>query len=406
MEEYLKLNLPFYLQKLKEMVSINSFTANKSGVNELGKLTGALFQKLGFSADYVPAVNKEFGDHLVLHRTPDSESREPAAEIGMVSHLDTVFPPEEEIQNDFRWRVDGWRIYGPGTVDIKGGTIMIYMILDAINKYYPQQMNNTKWTILLNAAEETMTRDFGDLCHNRLGDKTKACLVFEGGSIRNGSIQIATARKGRATFRVDVSGKSAHSGNNHAFGANAIVQLSEIIQRIAGFTDYDNHLTYNVGTISGGTVVNRVPHNASATIEMRAFSPEIFHQGVQQMFGLQEFPVLQSSDGFPCMINIELLDSTDPWPENPATDSLFNIWQDSGKKLGMEISQEQRGGLSDGNWLWQRFPTIDGLGPLGANAHCSERSADGSKDQEFVKADSFVPKALLNILGITTLLEN
>jgi glutamate carboxypeptidase len=49
-------------------------------------------------------------------------------------------------------------------------------------------------------------------------------------------------------------------------------------------------------------------------------------------------------------------------------------------------------------------PTIDGLGPAGGNAHCSERSLDGSKDQEYVRISSFVPKASLNSLAILKLL--
>jgi hypothetical protein len=55
--------------------------------------------------------------------------------------------------------------------------------------------------------------------------------------------------------------------------------------------------------------------------------------------------------------------------------------------------------------VWDRLPTIDGLGPEGDNAHMSERSNDGSKDQEYVLASSFVPKTLLNIAAIIKLVE-
>ena len=72
----------------------------------------------------------------------------------------------------------------------------------------------------------------------------------------------------------------------------------------------------------------------------------------------------------------------------------------------MDTIEEARGGLSDGNWTWQRFPTLDGLGPTGANPHCSERSPDGSKDQEYVLVPSFVPKALLNTTAILKLVGN
>jgi glutamate carboxypeptidase len=63
-----------------------------------------------------------------------------------------------------------------------------------------------------------------------------------------------------------------------------------------------------------------------------------------------------------------------------------------------------RGGLSDANYLCHLGPTLDGLGPSGANAHCSERSSDGRKVPEYVDLSSFVPKATLNLLAIERLL--
>ena len=81
-----------------------------------------------------------------------------------------------------------------------------------------------------------------------------------------------------------------------------------------------------------------------------------------------------------------------------------DVWAAAAAELGLKTTAAQsRGGLSDGNWLWDLLPTIDGLGPEGDNAHSSERSDDGSKDQEYVLASSFVPKALLNIAAIVRL---
>jgi glutamate carboxypeptidase len=42
---------------------------------------------------------------------------------------------------------------------------------------------------------------------------------------------------------------------------------------------------------------------------------------------------------------------------------------------------------------------------MGDNAHCSERAADGSKDQEYVQPSSFVPKAALNVRALLRLLR-
>lgn len=96
---------------------------------------------------------------------------------------------------------------------------------------------------------------------------------------------------------------------------------------------------------------------------------------------------------------------TNPWPINPQTKQLYKLWASAAETMNLAVSAEQRGGLSDGNLLWEHFPTLDGLGPAGNNAHCSERSPDGSKEQEYVLVSSFVPKALLNIAAIIQLVN-
>jgi len=80
------------------------------------------------------------------------------------------------------------------------------------------------------------------------------------------------------------------------------------------------------------------------------------------------------------------------------------VWQQAGAALGQAVAPEERGGLSDGNPLWETLPILDGLGPVGANAHRSEQSTDGSKEQEYVLASSFVPKAVLNAAAILLLI--
>jgi glutamate carboxypeptidase len=317
-----------------------------------------------------------------------------------------VFPPEEEIQNNFSWRVEGERAFGPGVIDIKGGTVMIYSLLDALREFAPEIFSNVRWLICLDASEETLSEDFGKLCLERLPtESTLACLVFEGGTPNPEPIQIVTARKGRAEFRVLAEGRGAHAGNYHKQGANAIVQLARTIQDIASFTDYTRSITFNVGVVSGGSVVNRVPHRAEAVVEMRSFDPQVFEEGLAHMLVLDGSSQVSSHDGFPCRISVELISRNPPWPRNPKTDGLYEIWSAAADSLGYNTIPEQRGGLSDGNLLWSFHPTLDGLGPAGNNAHCSERSADGSKEQEFLLIPSFVPKALINFAGITQLLK-
>jgi glutamate carboxypeptidase len=104
-------------------------------------------------------------------------------------------------------------------------------------------------------------------------------------------------------------------------------------------------------------------------------------------------------------VRLEVTRRTAPWSRNEATDGLLSVWQEAGEALGYHVRREERGGLSDGNHFWQVVPTLDGLGVAGGNAHCSERSADGSKDQEYCEMGSFVPKAVLNVTAVLQLLS-
>ncbi len=401
----LERTLPEHLELLRQMVRINSFTANPEGVFKMGRLAAGAFAPLGFTAEFVHAANPLFGDHLILTHSAEIPD---APTIGLTAHLDTVYQAAEEEQNDFYWREVGDRIYGPGTFDIKGGIVMIRLILAALQACQPELFNRVNWMVLLNSAEEEFVSDFGELLQTRLrGPRTLANLVFEGAGVDTvrQSYSVVVARKGMARYRIEVDGRGSHAGTGHERGASAIVQLADVITRIASYTDYGRELTFNVGTINGGTVLNRVPHFASSFVEMRAFDSAVFAEGLQKMVALNDLSTVQSVSGdFGARVHIDVLGQWEPWSRNDKTDALFAHWQAVAPQLGLTVEPEARGGLSDGNWSWKQIPTIDGLGPAGGNAHCSERSEDGSKDQEYVLPASFVPQALLNVGGIMRLL--
>jgi glutamate carboxypeptidase len=124
-------------------------------------------------------------------------------------------------------------------------------------------------------------------------------------------------------------------------------------------------------------------------------------EGIKKMLSLNGYSSIQSADkNFRCVTSIELVRKNPSWPRNEGTNRLISCFRDAAGPLGITIIPEDRGGISDGNLLWNHLPTIDGLGPAGGNSHCSERLPDGSKDQEYAMISSFVPKALLGALGI------
>src|SRR3989442_14876778 len=146
--KFVESQMPAALEMLRQMVGINSFTGNRDGVNQLGRFTAKCFVPLGFAAEFVPSVNPNYGDHLVLTRRGRRTKR-----IALVSHLDTVFPPEEEARNNFHWQPEGDRIYGPGTQDIKGGTAMMWLVLSALRARAPAGFEEVTWTLFWNSSE-------------------------------------------------------------------------------------------------------------------------------------------------------------------------------------------------------------------------------------------------------------
>lgn len=391
--------MPAALEMLRQMVGINSYTANRDGVNRLARFTAGCFAPLGFTPEFVPSTNREWGDHLVMTRRGTS-----ARSIALVSHLDTVFPPEEEARNNFHWLREGDRIFGPGTHDIKGGTVMMWLLLSALRAHAPKVFEDVNWKLIWNSSEECYSPDFGEVCRRHFDQGTLAALVFEAEGRQGKAACMVVARKGRGTWRVTVSGRGAHAGGKHSQGANAIVQLGRTVQRVAALTDYARGLTVNVGTIRGGTVLNRVPHEAVAEGEFRAFTPEAYTAGKKGLLALAgRGDECSPMDGFACQVKVEILTESSPWPRNPGTDGLYRSWKEAGNELNLVVSCEERGGLSDGNLIWDAVPTLDGLGPWGDNDHCSERSADGAKLPEYVEVSGFVPKAMLNTVAIAKL---
>ncbi|MFC5454126.1 M20/M25/M40 family metallo-hydrolase [Prosthecobacter fluviatilis] len=390
-------HLPAALDLLRRFVAINSFTANAEGVDEVARLTAAAFAPLGFEAELSPCSTPGTGHHLFLrHRGQGGDP------IVLVTHSDTVFPAEEERLNDFKWdeRPDEGRIYGPGTVDNKGGTALIWLLLQMLRDAVPELFERTHWLVAANAAEEITGDDFGRATAERCGGKARAVLVFEGGPVDERGWHIVTSRKGRSTWRLSAEGKAAHAGSKHHEGINAIDALARVLPDIAALTNAEAERTVNIGMVQGGTVVNRVPHEAVAEWECRATEPAVLQHADDF------FAALSGTASNGAKLTAERTGHTAAWPGGMESKSLFHLWHEAAALMNLKAVSVPRGGLSDANHLWQLAPTLDGLGPYGGNAHCSERTADGSKLPEYVEPGSFVPKAVMNGLALVRLISS
>ena len=368
------------LDFLRALVGTNSFTHNRSGVLAVGALCREAFEALGFSCLSTPSVTPECGDHLILRRPGGG-----AESLVLVSHLDTVYPPEEEEENDFRWREEGGWIHGPGVADIKGGTVVMIMALRALAQQNPSLFERIHWQVLLNATEEGGCADFRPLARNTVNGGTGACFVYEAGfEMPGGAASVVFARKGSGRFVLEAFGRAAHSGHAHKEGASAIKELASQVLRIEALTDYDRDVTFNVGLIEGGSVVNSVPAHARCIVDMRARNPEDFAWGAERIGELE--PTVAG-----CTLRVTERPGYPPWPRNDDSDRLGRAAVECGAELGLKIEPQHRGGASDGSHLFDLRPALDGLGCIGRNTHCS------AGEQESARRDSFVERALLSL---------
>lgn len=395
--------LPAALAHLRAWVGINSWTHHRDGINTLGQATAAAFAPLGFTTEFIPCADKKCGHHLFLRRPGKSRTT-----LLAISHLDTVFSQEEEAREKFHWREVEGRIYGPGVVDIKGGTALLWLQLTALHAAAPEVLDHFSWAVGFNAAEEILGDDFAQATLARFGDRTTAALIYESGAWNGRDFNVVVARKGRALFQVSATGRGAHAGSKHADGANAIAELARVVPPVEALTSPAHDLTVNVGLIRGGEAHNRVPHEAVAEGEMRAFDHDILskaEKAIQALSGPGQ--VVSAADGFRCQIKTAITGRTPAWPENEPSRRLLTVFQRAAEKMGSRILPEKRGGLSDGNFLAPHLPTLDGLGPAGGNAHASEWSDQPGvlKRPEFLEPASLAPKALLNALAVAELAQ-
>jgi len=303
--------------------------------------------------------------------------------VVLVSHLDTVYP------ENFGWREEGDRIYGPGVCDIKGGTILLWMILRALRAKWPDLFERIDWRIALNASEEGGCADFPGLLRAE-ADGAAACLVYEAGFQTPGGGTVVASRKGAARFLLEVEGREAHSGNAHDAGASAIRELCGKVEEIEALTDYQRGVTFNVGCIVGGTMVNCVPGRAQAEIDLRTPTPADYVWGRQALEGLAGEGVVRSADGrYACRVSLSEVAGYPPWAPNEGSDALAQAAVAAGRALGQVVVPTRRKGASDGCHTWDLVPTLDGLGPIGRGTHVTGK--------ESVDRSSFVERALLSM---------
>ena len=339
------------LAGIRSWVEIESPSTDAEAVNRMVGLVEADLNDAGLETERV-AGRDGFGDHL-LARTPWG-TNEPG--IMVLGHLDTVWSMGTLDLRPFR--VEDGKAYGPGIYDMKGGA---YLICEAIKTIMGSgEQPSLPISVLLVSDEEVGSPTSREVIEEE-AKRAKYVLVFEPARPPHGAA--VTTRSGWGRFRLRVRGRAAHAGSDHQLGRSAIVEMARLIVKIESMTDYERGVTFNVGTVQGGTRPNVVPEQAEADVDLRFSNPKEADELEQAVLGLKP-----EGEG----IEVEVFGGINrpPFERSEVGMALFERAKSIAAEVGVDLKETWAGGVSDGNFAAALgVPTLDGLGVVGAGAH-------------------------------------
>ena len=258
----------------QKLVSFN--TINPPGLErDCAEYLGTLLEKGGFQVEYQEyAVART---NLVARL--DGEGNRPA--IGFTGHLDTTPLGVTRWRRDpFGGEIEGEKMYGRGTSDMKGGVAA--MVVAAL-RIARMKRGKAGMTLIITAGEETGSEGAYHLTKRRDKLGNVGALVV-GEPTANYPV---LAHKGSLWLEAKTRGVTAH-GSMPEQGVNAIYKAVEVITRLQKF-DFGvpphpllSIPTLNVGTISGGLNINSVPDHATIGIDIRTIpgqaNPEVLEK--------------------------------------------------------------------------------------------------------------------------------
>lgn len=359
------LSLDRFLTDFKTVVNIDSSSENVSGILQVAGFFEDRFSKLGLETKL-----QQLGVNKVPCLQANTKIQKEKYDLMLLGHMDTVFPTGEVEKRPFSMTED--RAYGPGVCDMKGGLLVVLHALENLKQ--KGILDQLSICVVFNGDEEvgsTASKDW--IIEN--AKKSHQVFVFE--PCRPG-YRVVTQRKGGGWYKVKVLGKEAHAGADIHKGVNAVVELAHQIITINQLNAPEKGTSVQVTVIDGGTKINIIPNQATAAIDVRIDKKEE-KERIETFF--DSLPDNQITKGAKILVNGNI--DRPPFEENPESQALLEQMTREARKLDIDLKAISTGGCSDGNHTAAAgTPTIDGLGPVGANSH---------RPDEYVELNSILP---------------
>jgi glutamate carboxypeptidase len=354
------------LGDLKAFVEVESPTTVKAATDRAARHLAARFADAA-DAEIVWHPQHEWGDHFEARI-----GRGPRRFL-LLGHVDTVWPlgTIERLP----CRIDGDRITGPGSFDMKSGDIQALWAVRAVADLAPRAIADKTFVFFGNTEEEVGSPTSRPIIES-LARESECVLVLEPSVGAEGAAKLW--RKGVGMFRLDVEGVASHAGADPEKGRSAVLELAHQIVDLYGTVPRrETGTTLNVGVVQGGTRSNVVAASAEARIDLRVRTAAEAQRAEAAILNRPVFVAgtrVRATGGL----------NRPPMEETPASRRLYELARRIAADEGFELPAGGTGGGSDGNFTAAiGVPTLDGLGAVGDGGHA---------ETEHLRRDAVAPR--------------
>ncbi len=375
MIEWIDANAERAIALVEETVNISSGTMNHEGVRDVGVVMRRELDEIGLDTEWLDMQEVNRAGHLFGRKESGGAKR-----FLLIGHLDTVFEADDAFQAFER---DGNIASGSGVEDMKGGNVVIVYALKALAEI--GVLDDIPVVVAYTGDEEKTGAPLAVARKDLIeaGEWADIVLGFESAMTFDDADWATIARRSSSSWKLEVTGLQAHSSGifKAEFGAGAINEAARILNGFYDEVRGEEHLTFNAGTIQGGTNVEYDDQqNRGTTFGKVNVIPSkvIVHDGIRTLTQEQLVRARVAmrrivADNLPhtsAIISFE--DRYPPMAPTSGNRRLQITLSDVNEALGrgpMRALDPSERGAADISFVAPYADGLAGMGPLGEGGH-------------------------------------
>ena len=358
-----------YVNFWVDVVNSESPTEYKQGVDKACSYFINVAKKMGWQ---IETLENEISGNVVCITMNENVQEKP---ICLSGHLDTVHAIGSF--GSPAVKIEGNKMFGPGVMDCKGGTVAALEAMVALQKI---GYNKRPVKLLLQTDEEVNSMQSNKATINYICEKARDAVAF----LNCESIKDDTAvlwRKGILRYEIEIFGKAIHASRTCEGGANAILEAANKIIKLEKFKDNDG-LTSNCGLIQGGVNANTVPDKCTFVVEYRFVNNEQFEFAEKATYEIAEN--CEVAGTYAKVKCIGIRPAMEKCERNFALlEKINKIYKENG--LPELVARGSLGGSDAADTTTRGIPTIDSIGVAGDFIHTPDEFAYVSSLKEAAK---------------------